>query len=434
MGKTEFSSDSSGLSKRQRGIALLTLIISGETIFFLPFVIPRVFRPTYLAVFDITNLELGTLISVYGVVAIFAYLFGGPLADRFSPHNLMATALACTGVGGLYLATMPDLSQMFWIYGAWGMTTIFLFWASLMRTTRFIGGGESQGLAFGLLDGGRGLVAALVGSAAVMVLSYFIPEDASQVSVSDRSDAFQKVILFFCSFVFLTSIFVWWVLKKAISGAQLSSNRISWRKIGEVISNPVVWLQAMIIICAYSGYRVADDISLMAKDILGYDEVQAAGIGTLSLWLRPVAAIGAGFFGDRSRPSTMILVSFGLMLIGGILLAFGPLGHWAEVVVFTSIVSTCLGVFAMRGLYFAIMGEGKIPIQVTGTAVGIASIIGYLPDVYMGPLMGILLDDHPGVMGHRYVFMLLIAFSVVGLISALFFRRVTKMQARAMEN
>jgi len=44
-------------SPKQRIIAMLALVIAGETIFFLPFVLVRVFRPTLLVVFDLTNFE-----------------------------------------------------------------------------------------------------------------------------------------------------------------------------------------------------------------------------------------------------------------------------------------------------------------------------------------------------------------------------------------
>ena len=61
-------------SSIRRSIAILALIVAGEAAFFLPFVLPRVFRPTLLDVFHLTNLELGIAFSVYGVVAMLAYL------------------------------------------------------------------------------------------------------------------------------------------------------------------------------------------------------------------------------------------------------------------------------------------------------------------------------------------------------------------------
>ena len=96
---------------------MLTLVVAGEAIFMLPFVLARVFRPTLLAVFEINNFQLGTFFSFYGVVAMVAYLFGGPLADRFAPAKLMSAALFTTGLGGLYMSTIPNPAGMKLLYG-----------------------------------------------------------------------------------------------------------------------------------------------------------------------------------------------------------------------------------------------------------------------------------------------------------------------------
>jgi MFS family permease len=85
--------------------------VAGETVFFLPFVLPRVFRPTLLDVFQLTNLELGIAFSVYGVVAMLAYFPGGPLADRFPARKLMVFALLATSIGGLVMTTPQTLIQ-----------------------------------------------------------------------------------------------------------------------------------------------------------------------------------------------------------------------------------------------------------------------------------------------------------------------------------
>lgn len=157
------SEESSRQPGLRRLLGPLILITAGGTIFFLPFVLARIFRPTLLEVSGLTNFELGTAFSLYGVVAMVAYLPGGPLADAFSPRKLLATALFTTAAGGLVLAVIPSLSSLKLLYAYWGFTSIALFWAALMRATREWGGEMKQGAAFGLLDGGRGLLAAVTG-------------------------------------------------------------------------------------------------------------------------------------------------------------------------------------------------------------------------------------------------------------------------------
>lgn len=406
----------------------MLLVLAGEAIFILPFVLARVFRPTLLEVFEINNFQLGTFFSVYGTVALISYLFGGPLADRFKAPNLIAVALATTSVGGFYLSTIPCPADMKLLYFFWGITTILLFWSALLKATREWGGNSKPGLAFGLLDGGRGMVSAIIGSASVLVLAWFLPENSQPISQEERTLAFQNVILFVSCFVLFIAVLVKFALPNS-SSKVAGSTTLSLNGLKEVSRNPLIWLQAVIIVCAYCGYKITDDFSLLAKDVLGYDEVDSAKVGTLSLWLRPIAAISAGYLADKVQTTKMIKVSFGLMFLGGILVGTGIAGPTLSWLVFIAIVSTCLAVFSLRGLYFALMGEAKIPWHVTGSAIGMASILGYTPDIFMGPLMGILLDRSPGVVGHQHVFLMLVGFSVVGIITTLLFQFQAKRQA-----
>ncbi len=413
-------------NNKSNPLAIFLLILAGETIFLLPFVIPRVIRPTMLEVLNISNTQLGTFFSVYGIVALGSYLFGGPLADKFPAPKLMSVALATTAVGGVFLSFAPDPSSMRVLYGFWGLTTILLFWAALMKATRLWGGIGRQGRAFGLLDGGRGLVAAIIGYLLVQVFALAMPEGSNAVTASHRLEAFQLMILAASGWVFFVAILVWFGLPSRAQQAASSKSSISLNTVKQVVKLPAVWFQSMLILCAYSGYKTTDDFSLLVHDVLNYTEVQSAEITSYLLWIRPISAISAGFLADRISPSRMISFCFGLMILGGLLIGTRVADANSAPLIMIAIGSTAMGVYAMRGLYFAIMGEAEIPVAVTGTAVGIASIVGYLPDIYMGPLMGVMLDSSPGVVGHQHVFLTLTGFASMGMLVSFLFRRHLK--------
>jgi hypothetical protein len=71
--------------------------------------------------------------------------------------------------------------------------------------------------------------------------------------------------------------------------------------------------------------------------------------------------------------------------------------------------------FGLRALYFALFEEAKVPDALTGTAVGLVSVIGFTPDVFVGVVGGMLLDASPGAAGHRHYFLFLAAFAAAGL-------------------
>ena len=354
-----------------------------------------------------------------------AYALGGPLADYFCPRKLLATALIATSIGAGLLNRNPSLTSLKMLYAYWGFTTIALFWAALIRATRQWGGKLAQGSAFGLLDGGRGLLTAVTGSLMVALYAALLPEDVESASLEVRRQALQQVVFILASITFLSATLIWLLLPKQIPTEK--SKIPSWTFAGslKIVAMPTVWLQAIIIICAYVGYKVTDDFSLYAKDVLQVNEVEAARVGTYSLWMRPLAAIAAGFLADRFSAGKMTVISFVLLIAGSAVLASNALTSTMYVPYILTIICASLGIFALRGLYFAIMEEGKVPLAYTGSAVGLVSVVGYTPDVFMGPLMGHLLDSAPGATGHRHVFLLVMAFSVAGLIASLLFVRLS---------
>ena len=406
-----------------RIVVLLALIVAGESIFFLPFVLPRVFRPTILEVFGLTNVELGSAFAAYGIVAMVAYVLGGPLADLFGPRKLLAIALVSTSLGGIVLWQVPTLATLKVLYAYWGFTTVALFWAALIRATREWGGELAQGSAFGLLDGGRGLLTAVTGSCVVALYASLLPTDIESASLDVRARALQQVIFVLASIPCIAALLVWLLFPKRGAAKHEDVPPVSLRGIWQVASMPVVWLQAIIIVCAYVGFKATDDFSLYAKEVLQVNEVEAARIGTYSLWIRPLAAVAAGFLADRFGSGRMTVVSFCLLAAGSAALGANVLTPSMYVHYIVTIVCASLGIFALRGLYYAIMEEGQVPLSYTGSAVGLVSVIGYTPDVFMGPLMGHLLDSAPGATGHCHVFLVVMAFSVAGLVASLLFIR-----------
>jgi sugar phosphate permease len=404
-------------------MVMAALIVAGEMVFALPFVVARVFRPTLLDVFGLSNLALGTAFSVYGVVAMASYFPGGPLADRFSARQLMTAALAATALGGGIFSTIPALGLLTALYAFWGLTTILLFWAALLRATREWGGEAAIGRAYGVLDGGRGLAAAMLASVMVMVFAALLPAEVASATLAERTAALSQVIWIFTGLTVGSAALVWFAVPTA-SPQRVGGVKFNWRGVRQILGLPAIWLQALIVVCAYVGYKATDDFSLYARDSFGYDEVAAAHLGTVSFWVRPFAAVGAGFLADRIRPSRVAAWSFFALAVGCLLMAAQPGIHAGLT---ATIAGTSVGIYAVRAVYFALLGEARVPLAVTGSAIGLVSVIGFTPDVFMGPVMGYLLDRSPGALGHQHVFLFVAGAAVVGLVATLLFQRFAEM-------
>ncbi|MGK0240594.1 MAG: MFS family permease [Candidatus Pelagisphaera sp.] len=72
------------------------------------------------------------------------------------------------------------------------------------------------------------------------------------------------------------------------------------------------------------------------------------------------------------------------------------------------------------------MKEGKAPIALTGSAVGLVSVLGYTPEIFMSPVMGYLLDRSPGSIGHQHVFLVVFCFAIAGLVGSALFCHLTR--------
>ena len=403
---------------------LFLLILAGESVFVVPFVLSRVFRPTVLEVFGLDNFQLGVCFSILGVTSFFSYLFGGPLADKYPPGKLIASSLWLTALGGLVYASYPSYLGMKILYAYWGFTTIFLFWAPMLKATRIWGGKHSQGKAFGFLDGGRGLVGALFGALGIVVFSWFLTSEISLASLLETKAAFRRVIYISSALVFLVGILVWFYMKldQQIE-KEIIIDKIEWSQIKEVLSLPSVWLLMIIILTAYVGYKITDVFSLYAQDVMLYNQVEAASVGTFLLFIRPVIGLGVGLIADRTRITLMLFMSFIISFTAALLFASGIISDSSPALFFISLMTISTGIYAARALYFAVMDKGQIPLVLTGTAIGLISVVAYTPDIFVGPLMGYLLENSPGITGHQHVFWSLACFALVGGLAAWYYHK-----------
>jgi sugar phosphate permease len=407
-------------------MGLVSLILAGESVFCLPFHVMRFFRPTVLEVFQISNTQIGQVQATYGVIAMVAYFLGGPLADRFEARNLLILALFFTGLGGFYYAQIPDMQGLYFLFAFWGCSTILLFWGALIKATREWGGVSQQGRAFGFLEAGRGLLAAVLVTIAIAILSFSLPDGLDQLGQEERRAGLQQIIHLYIGATFLAALCV--AIFIPVSGDKEGKSQERHlhfvQRLRAVLSKPAIWPQMLIVVSAYVAYKGVDNYVLYAVQGYGLDEIEGATVGATSSWVRPVAAVLAGFLADRYRASRVVTGCFFLLLAGyGVFIMITPEPglYW---VLITNVVITSLAVYALHAIYFALLAESRVPLAVTGTATGVISVIGFTPDIFVAPAMGWLLDNNPVIVGHQLVFSFLAVFSVVGIVASVVFIRL----------
>ncbi len=405
----------------KRALQITFLILAAEVIYALPFVLVRIFRPTFLNAFEITNKDIGLCYTLYGITAMISYFLGGLIADRFQLKYLMSIALFLTSLGGFFWVYNPSLSTLYILYIYWGFTTIMLFWSPLVKATRLWGGKEKQVYAFGLLEGGRGLVAAIIGTIGIYIISSITNnDDNSKITVQN---AMNQVYLVASILTMLIAFLMLFIPKFGDSKKIRTPNRHRYN-IGKALRYPVVWILMIIILTSYIGYRVADIFTQYASDIYNYNSKESAQLGTYFSYMRPIICLLVIFFAKNTNPSKWLIIGFSIMSVGSLLLTVNKV--FLHLSLLLPLISSLVGAYTLRVLYFTVLEEAKIPITMTGTVVGIVSVIGFSPDVFLGPIEGYYLDEVGGALGYQYLFIFFLVSSLIGLLASIVFNNSVK--------
>jgi len=258
---------------------------------------------------------------------------------------------------------------------------------------------------------------------AVFVLSLILPNDVEGISNIQRTQAVKAVIYFYSLLTLGTAMLVWFYIPDT-QIEKTTSHRFPG--VTKVLRNRLAWLQAIIVVCVYYGYRGLDFYTLYGTDVLGMSEVDAVRLVSYSTYLRPVAAVGAGFLADRFTSKKVIGSAFTLLLFSYIMLVFLSPGPKVSNIIFINLFFTFFAIYALRGVYFALFEETNIAGSLTGTTVGLISVVGFAPDMFFNSIAGRILDASPGIKGFHDFYLFLCLFAVLGIIATLFLARISK--------
>ena len=406
---------------------MFALIIAGEAIFLLPFILMRVFKPIIREAFVISDAQIGEAQALYGITAVISYFFGGFIADKWEARKLLSISLVLTAVGGFWMTLIPSIFTLKILYAFWGVSTILLFWASLIKATRQWGNAYNQGLSFGLLDGGRGFFAATIALSGAGILTYFFPEKGNEITFENKVETLQYIIGAITCIVFFVALLVWMFLPK--QKTKINSNKefqFSFKNAFSLMKKKKVIFHSLIIFCAYCCYKLTGVYGTYAKDVWNYSLEEATYFAVFIQYLRPIAAILIGWIADKFIPSKLIIPCFSLIIIASLILGFGESNDSILFISFTTFVFMAFGTYSLRGLYFAIIEETKTPIQLTGTLVGIISVVGFTPDIFMSLFNGYMLGENPTIIEYQNLFTLFTIIPIVGLIATIGFRKSIK--------
>ena len=373
------------------------------------------FELSILEAFSITQTQLRYCSSMLGIIFMVTYIPSGWLADRFSSRKLLSFSLLATALLGLWFSTMPSYSSLLVIYGAWGVATGLTFWSAHIKLVAMLANKDQQGRFFGILDGGRGLVEALLATFAIALFAYILSQDAGATKM-----ALQQVIYLYVAVLLVVSPLVYWLLDDREEDTDISEESVKSVFIDDlkdVLSRREIWLCAICIVCGYQLFYATYSFSAYLQQNFSLTAVMVGYITVAKLWMRPIGGIAAGFIGDWLNPEKVLSILLVLASLSLAMMAFVPASS-AALLMIVLVLLIGLLTYGVRGLYWATLGGCNVPNKIKGLAIGIISVIGYFPEVYLPLLSAPLIENYPGGLGYKIYYLIVATCGLLGAYAA----------------
>ncbi|MGI6176907.1 MAG: MFS transporter [Eubacterium sp.] len=374
--------------------AILIVGFAGAIIYGLPY-FRYDYYDAYLECYNLTDAQMGVFGSILGVFGMISYLFGGVVADRFSTKGVLSVSLIATGIGGFIHLLPLSYHQLIVLYAYWGITSLFAFWPCCIKAVRILSDDDSQGKAYGFFEGSRGIAAGLMSTGAVIAFKI----GAGQME--DQIAGMKATIIFYSIITIVMGVLVIFFVKENKSEM---SDRVTFKGLGKLIRMPAIWIIAIVTFSNYVFTLSLYYFTPYMTELLGATVVFAAAVAASKRWFSLLGNVGGGFITDKVGTGRMLLISFIVMVVGIFAMLMLPLSSgsiWPFTILFVIVYIFYNVNYAMT---WAMMGEGAIPKELSGSAAGFISTVGYLPEIFVSLVAGNLLDKNPGVTGYRYFF------------------------------
>lgn len=401
--------------------AIIIVAFGGAIIYGLPY-----FRfdyyDAYLDVYHLTDLQMGVFGSILGVFGMISYLLGGVVADRFSTRTILTVSLIGTGLGGFFHLLPLSYGALICLYAFWGVSSLFAFWPCCIKAVRILSGHGDQGKAFGFFEGGRGIGAALMASGAVIAFKIGAGKIENQVT------GMRATIIFYSVLTLLMGVMAWLTVKDE---KMEKSDRVTFKGIGELLRMPAVWIISIVTLCNYVFTLSIYYFTPYMTEILGATVTFAAAVAASKRWFSLLGNVGGGIITDKVGTGRMLFISFIAIAIGVagmLLLPQSASSIWPFTIIFIIIYIFYNVNYAMT---WAMMDEGAIPERLSGSAAGLISTIGYLPEIFISLIAGSTLEKYPGVTGYRRYFIFVIVMMIIGTVFVAVWRTYLNKKAKS---
>lgn len=367
-----------------------------------------------------TDGQLGMLITVFGIIAVFMYIIAGILSDRFPLKPLLLISSFGTGALILLMATLPSYPIMLAIQMGFAVTVVCTFYGAFVKFTHTIGEEHEQGKMYGFMFAFNGLLG--------MTLGFIASGIYAGLSGSGDVEAFRYMLYLYAFFNILPGIvllFFYNEKRDTYLTEEDQDEKFQLKYLGDVVKMPEVWLIALMGCCSYTFKCSASYFTPYLTDAFAIPVVMMNFIAIFrSYGVRIIMNPISGIFIDKMKSATKVMtVDFilGIIVIGITLLLPGDPSFAIIAVILLLMVAAIYNLSVP--CWYTPITEARIPNKYYGTIVGIVSAVAFSPDAFFYLIGGNMLDKY-GEAGYTYIFMLVLGIVVVGLLISIILRRM----------
>ncbi len=358
------------------------------------------FYSQFLEAYNLTDGQLGTVITFFGLTATPGYFAGGWIADKFNSKKLVVLSCISTAAVAIVIALIHSYTLLILLYLLMGFTSAGLHWSAHLKIIRSLGDDGEQGKLYGVADTAYGIFTILMTYGVLALLTSIL--NATGIG-------FRGAIIIYAAMSILIGIAVAWIVPFDPNAAEADDNeKITLALIKDVLKMPLTYYLGLFTLGYYLIRCIVPYINPHLSASFGVSVTFATAFAmTVRTGVKMFSGPLGGILRDKIGKSTPVALLGGAgAMIFSVILAFLPAGSSFALPVM--IVAVIIVIFSgmTSPLLYTPVSEAKIPLKYSGTILGIASAIGYSADIWLYNLCGGWLDKM-GDSAYRYIYLLM---------------------------
>ena len=295
-------------------------------------------------------------------------------------------------------------------YFGFGISTTFIHWSAFMKLIRAQADDkDDQGRTFGTFEWCYALVGAVASYGLLALLGYV--------------SSFKIATALYATILVIIALLVIFLLKD-VKG--INDNDFNVRMVKQAIAHPVTWLNGLIVMGMFIVATGSAYLNPYLNGVFGTSVAFATSFAIMNKCIVRLCVVGVGgmLLDKWKTPKFMIIC---MVFLSAAIVGMFVIPQNSGSMVIAVIIAFLILIFmstARSGMYTPIP-EAKIPMAITGTAMGICSAVGYSTDIWSYTLIGNWLDNY-GNTGYQYVLLLSLAGVAMVIICSILLYRYEK--------